>query len=169
MRFYFWRSTGVGDIPWSNERSKILTASSRSSIVNYRNTPTFKGRTNKAKAKLVRFAFFVDSPVSNVVGTVRFTIEQNSSVTSPTWNSLNSDSIVEYDLLGTPIKKKTILTEYMGYAGGNKSTALASSDFGAEKLGLVAYPGDEFSVIGEEIGGNDGIIGRVVLNWNELF
>jgi hypothetical protein len=151
--------------------SKTLSGTTLATLVNFRNVDTFNSKSNKVKTSLLRFSFHVDTPNSNVVGVVACQFIANPVLSgTPTWNSVYlNQSVMEYDNIATyGSGGQVVLTEYVGYAGGNKGASIGSFGFDAEQLGLVAYPSDLFSIVAKDSAGNNVTV-RTTLNWEELF
>jgi hypothetical protein len=169
---------GKGDLlarqNFANEHSVTVGSGATVVLANYRAVTDFEYRAgettgNKKKAILLQAQFYVDPPSSGS-GTIRFTISQASSVASASWADADQyNSVMEVDTAGTPTVASTIITRYASYAGstGGRADFGGSNDVDAERLGLVGYAGDIFTLRAENID-TTSVTARVSLNWEEV-
>ena len=161
-----------GNRPFHDERVKLTIGTTPVSVVNYRSLTTFAGKTNKVRAKLIHYNFFVDAPATGG-GTVRFRLIANPTLGgTPVWNDISTDnSVVQYDTAGTYTvgTGRVGLTEWVGYQGGGTGRNSGRIDFDAENLGLFLDPDTTYAIVADVVDGTGTPNVRVTFNWNELF
>ena len=164
----------VGKQNFTNEHTVTLTGAGTGLLANYRSKESFEYKAgtstqNKRKARLLQIQFYV-APSTSGTGTIKFTIDQVSSVAGASWSDVDQyGSVMEYDEAGTPTTIKRAITRYASYSTGVGAQADFGGDvsFDADRLGLVAYAGDIFTIRAENLdtGTVDVYVG---LNWEEI-
>lgn len=164
----------VGKQNFTNDHSATLTGAGTELLANYRAKTLFEYKAgtstdNKRKARLLQIQFYT-APATSGEGTVKFTIDQCSSVSGATWADVAQyDSVMEYDEAGTPTISKRAIVRFTGYSAGSGNQADFGGDvsFDADRLGLVAYAGDIFTIRAENL--DSGTVDVYVgLNWEEI-
>lgn len=161
-----------GNRPFQDEQVQTAVTTTPTSVVNYRSLSTFASKTNKIRAKLVRYHFFVDAPATGS-GTIRVRIIANPTLGgTPSWNDISTNnSVIQYDTAGTYTAGTGIvgLTEWIGYTGGGTGRSSGSLAVDADALGLFLDPGNTYAVVAEVVDGTGTPNVRVTFNWVELF
>lgn len=161
----------VGARPFSQDGVTTLSGTNVATLVVFENKSTFQSKTNKVKAKLLRYKFKVDGQGNNE-GTVRIQIIGNPVLSgTPSWNDINTaSSVMRYDEAQTYSSGGMMqLTDWLGYSSANQGGAAEGSEFDADRLGLVAFPGQQFAIIAQNVNGSANVNVRWTFNWEELF
>lgn len=154
--------------------SKTLSGTTLANIAHFHNKTTYKTVTNKVKATLLRYKFFVDAPADGT-GTVQFKIIKGGVFTgTPSYTDIDTNnSVIEYDTATTYASGgKEILTDWVGYSA---TQATSGADHGGngeaitENLGLYLLPDEHVCMTAQNVSGNTNVTVRVVFNWIELF
>ena len=138
-------------------------------IGNFRASETYNGNPTRKAARLVSFNFFVDSPGSGS-GVVEFKIIKNATLSgTPSYTDVSAgnsimqlDSTAAYDSGGIQSE-----TSWVGYISANRSGGTGSTVIDASRVGLVAYPGDVFTITAQNVDGTSTVIVRTKFNWEE--
>lgn len=154
--------------------SGTLSSTNLLTLTNFRNKTTYKTVSNKVKASLLRYKFFVDSPVSGT-GTVEFKITRNATLSgTPSYTDIDADnSVMEYDTTATYLSGgQNIFTDWVGYASGTAPSAPTTggdSSEVAQSFGLYLLPGESATITAQNVDGTSNVTVRAVFNWIELF
>lgn len=160
----FFEATLTGTLSGTN----VLT------LGTFRNRATFQGETNRVKAVLLRYHYFVDAPATGT-GTVEFKIRKNATMSgTASWVDVDTNnSILETDKTRTYSSGGwSILTEWLGYSS---STAASGSKGGgevsasADEFGLFLLPGEEAVITAQNVAGSTNVGVRAAYKWSELF
>ena len=143
----------------------------------FRSKPTYKGKANKVKTRLLSYEFVVDVPSGTAIGTVIFQLIGNPTLSGAgTFADIDTDnSVMEVDnAAGTGASVsyvsggKVLLTTTTQYTGANKGGSTGKASIDAERIGAFAYANDTFAVIAKDVAGNN-VKARIMLNWEEHF
>jgi len=158
---------------FSSNENVTLSGTNVATVVNFQNKTTYKGVTNRVKAKLLRYSLFVDAPASGS-GTVEFIIRKNAlRLGVPSWTDVDADnSVIQYDQVATyDSGGNAIFYAHVGYAAGGGATADTggATEQGAEDFGLFLLPSETATITAQNVAGSENVTVRVVFNWIELF
>ena len=164
----------VGKQNFTDDNTVSITGTGTTVLANYQAVSSFEYKagtstTNKRKARLLQIQFYCAPAISNA-GTIKFTIDQCSSVAGATWADASQyNSVMQIDTAGTPTVVKNAITRFVGYTtgGGNAADFGGDVSFDADRLGLVAYAGDIFTIRAENIDSGEVAV-SVGLNWEEI-
>lgn len=175
--FAFPHAQMVNGVAAAESGSMTLTSTNVGTIVIFHCKSTYKSKTNKVKARLLRFSPSVRPPATGE-GVVVFSLVSVSTLSgAATYADVDANnSVVEIDhTAGTgasvsPTAYTRILTERATYAAsqGNTPGLGGGGTLDAERLGAIGYAGDTFAIIAKDLGGN-GVTVDVDVTWEELF
>lgn len=159
---------------FTSDNTSSLVGAGTTIIANYRAVESFEYKagtsaSNKRKARLLQIQFYC-APAISGSGSVKFSVDQCSSVAGASWENVKQyNSVMQVDTAGTPTIAKRTLTRFVSYTAGGGNAADFGGDvsFDADRLGLVAYAGDIFTIRAENV--NTGSVAvSVGLNWEEI-
>lgn len=179
MRTASWNGGKLGDSDivgarfFSANNNETLAGTAVGAVANFLNKTTYKGVTNRVKAKLLRYSIYVDAPATGS-GTVEFIIRKNATLSgTPSWTDVDADnSVMQFDTVATYASGgKQIFVAHVGYASGTGATADTggATEQAAQDFGLFLLPGETATITAQNVAGSENVTVRVVFNWVELF
>ena len=153
--------------------SGTLSGTTVLTLGTFRNKSTYKGVTNKVKAKLLRLLYIIDAPATGT-GTVEFLIRKNATLAgTPAYTDVDADnSVMEFDTTATYSSGgKLISPEYVLYAagGGNAADTGGQTAELADRLGLFLLPEETATITAQGVAGTTNVTVRYAYQWIELF
>lgn len=139
-----------------NSVSASKSVSTKTNILTIQNNPHYAGGTNNNRVRIL-----VDymSTTSNGNNNVAIDLIKNASVTGTNYQSIGSNSVVQYDTTGTTVLNgRTFIT----YQMNNKE----SNQFLLSNLDIELAPGETLTVTGSSQTSNNI---QVSLSWKELW
>jgi hypothetical protein len=168
----FGNGSVVGERSFCFAGSKTLSSTSLATVINFRNKSTYGGIANKVKAQLVAYQFYIDGIAGD--GQIEFKIIKNATLSgTPSYTSIDTtNSIIEYDTTATYSSGgQSKMIRYIGYSSTAKGAGQQGDIEQADRLGLIAYPEDIFTITAQNVGtgSTSNVTVRVVFQWLELF
>lgn len=152
--------------------SGTLSGTNKLTLGNFHNKTTFNSRTNKIKAVLVSYQFFVDIPASGT-GTVEFELRRNATLTgTPAYSDVDTtNSIIELDsALSYSSGGSLMLPEWIAYS--SQGSGKSASNFGPASAllrNLFLYPDEVATLTAQNVYGSTNVTVRYSFTWTELF
>jgi hypothetical protein len=180
IRTISWNAGKLGDGDqvgarfFASDLTATLNGTNLATLGTFRNRATFQAQTNRVKAKLLRYHFFVDAPATGT-GTVQIRIIKNATTAGvPSWtNTDTNNSIMEFDAVATYSSGGRILfTEWLGYSSAAGASAAKSGgevSEAADNFGLFLLPNETATITAQNVAGTTNVGVRVAFNWIELF
>lgn len=164
--------SGFGRPFQGNFTGTLAAAGALDTLVNFKNSTTRSDALTATDARLLTFRFFVDTPSGTNTGTVEFKIWKNATLSGAGSYTAVSDgnSIMEYDTsVDYSSGGTTRLVDWVLWTGSNKGGSTGGDVEDAEKIGLIASPGDVFTITAQNVGiGTDTVTWRLAFNWEEF-
>ena len=136
--------------------TKTLVAGVETLIANFINNTTFQGKTNKVRIEASYAGFSCDGAKNTT-----FKFYRNSTITAPTWTSVNANnSVTSFDIVGTIVGGEFELAVPLGKADN------AQLDLGAGHIHLELLPGETMSIVGLSAAASDV---QIAFRWEEYF
>lgn len=160
---------GIGRPFHFQSNGGALSTTVLKTLGNFYNPITFLGLTNRKVARLISFEFYVDIPASGT-GTVEFRIFKNATLTgTPSYTAVSANnSIISVDTTAQYASGGFAnITRWVSYVGANRGGSAAANVINAAQYGLIARPGDIFTITAQNVAGDTAVNVRAAFNWEE--
>jgi hypothetical protein len=121
-------------------------------------------------AELEKLIPYIQANATSQSGAVMVAIHAGVTLGgSPSWSAARADSMVEVDTAGTISSSTILYSQVFGFSDTNQGgTSFGADTISSDRLGLLGYAGDVFSLTTERVLGSGTYDSDTTMIWVEL-